>query len=451
MKKLALCLVVLMFTGMVFSEAVGVTMFRHQEMDITFEDYPEIDDLDFMGSPFTIEKDPYEETPTFYIVGGSEPDDYRYLLRLTDPLGETPQLELLAEVPIYIGAHPDYEEGEIALFGQWVYLTGLAVSEDHIFIGGRTHLGGIEGGDGPDGVYIVRYTKDGEVDQVRINDVAAHQIRGLHYVEFEESVTYYVNDDDGSFAHEPGEGVSEYQASDALLATSGRAIYGINPQDIEFHPGAEGHFNLNYRPAFWSQTVRRTTRDLVYDHDTGDLFLIASGLSDGIAGEDMHGQWEQVYPEGWPSFDSPGIIRQENYHPLIRPADEPDAPRGQGTATEEIISLPIHEDAGDQNSAAWAGLDLYTSENDEKFLAAVDYWNRRFYIYNVQYEEGEFVHAYEVYMEERSDWQQPMNPVFFEDEEGAVYLLLLNSFRSNVEVYEMEIEPTFSSSWSLFN
>lgn len=442
MKKLGIFLIILLFTGGLFAQSVGVGVERRSDLDISFSDFPAIDELDFVNSPFTIEQDPYAEVPTFYIVGGSAVDDYRYLLRLTDPVGEDPFLELVTEVPIYLGDAPDYDS-EIAMWGQWVYLTGLAVSEDYIYLGARTFAE-------PEGVYVARYTKDGQIDQVRANDVVAHRVRGLHYVELDEPVTFYV-DEDGNFAHEPGEGITEYQADNALLGASGRAIYAFNPDDIDYGDPAAGLNDRNFRPCFWAQTVRRTSRDFVYDNETSDLYIFATGTSDAIDGEDMHDQWAQVYPEGWPSFDSPGIVRQVNYNPLIRPADDVDVPRGQGTATEQIISLPVHPDAGDQNSAGWAGIDLVTSEAGDKFLVAVDNWNQHFYIYNIQYQQDGSVIPYQVYAEGRGYSDRPMNPAMYEHEEGIMYLLLTNNWTNTIEVYEIEFAPTFSSSWSLFN
>jgi len=448
MKKLTLFLVLLAFSAMLFGDVTGVHMHRHEDLDVSFGDY---ELPDYVGSPFTIEQDPYEDVPTFYIVGGGEADDYRYILRLTDPLDD-PELELLTEVPIYTGAHPDVPDDEVEMWGQWVYLTGLAVSEDYIYTGARTHLGGLEEGDGPDGNYVVRYTKDGEVDEVRINDTEAHQIRGLHYVEFDEDVTYYV-DDEGGFVHEADldevDDYTEHQANNALVGSASRAMYGLNPEDIFWDPDAEGHYNLNFRPNFWTQTVRTSIRDMVYDYESGDMFMFATAPSDAV--EELHGQWEQVYDE-FPAFDTPGIVRQENYNPLVRPHDDVDVERGQGTATEQIASLDIHDDrdVDGQGSAAWGGIDLHITEQGERFLVANDYWNMTTYIFNVLYDEnGEFVGASQVYVEEFPEFAEAFNPAFYEDEEGVIYLLLLNR-GGVVQVYEMEVEPTFSSSWSLF-
>jgi len=415
------------------------------EKDIIFNEYSELPD--YVNFPNVIKEDPYADVPTFYIAGGSEPDDYRYILRLTDPLSEDQELELFTKVPIYTGKHPDVPEDEVEMWRQFVYFTGLAVSEDHIYIGARTFLGGLDE-DGPDGQYIVRYTKDGELDQVRINDNPAHQIRGLHYIEFKEDVTYYV-DEDGGFVHEADlnevDAVIEYQTNNALLASTSRAVFGINPEDITWDPEANGLYEKNFRPNFWTQTVRTHIRDMAYDHKSNDLFMFATAPSDEVSEEDMHGQWKEVYPE-FPAFDSPGIVRQENYHPLIPPYNDPEVIGGQGSATEEIISLPMHEDRSSQIPAPWGGLDIITIDNDKRLMAITDYWNCTFFLYYLKYENEEFMEPVKIYERNYPDFESVSDPVFYTLSDGSLYILLTNSYQNKVEVYKVKtLYPSFKA------
>lgn len=440
MRRVILCMMLLASLGLLMAQPADLFVNRVQELDFAWADYPDIDNVDNLNNPNAFVSDPYAEVPTYYVVAGGSPGP-RYLVKVTIPSLSDPQMELLRTFPLYIGDEP-YDELDYKI---WVYVPGLTVSEDYIFVGLYTYLEYLDEGEeepeiesGVNGFYIMKFAKDdGSLVDLRRNQNNQHRVRGLHYMQLDDPVTLYV-DDEGGWAEGPGEGIDEYIVDDALLATQwgGSGIFAMDPHNLEYVPGGTG-FERNFRPRSYTAPLRGRCSDLVYDTEAGDLYLIAFSA----------GTWGEI------EYDGPAFLRQKGYNPF----DSDGGGEGEQIAEllapeEEIANWQFWnpEQEWFQGNPVWSGMDMYVSPEGHKFFAIADNWNGFLYLYEVIPQPDNSVVAHRHFVSERTDfWNKPIDVVFHEEEEG-LYILALNYTQLIFEAWEVGFVPTFSSSWSLF-
>ncbi len=418
--------IIMVFVSMFFcswSSTGGIDVQRASHLDISLENV-------IGNNTITLVSDNYAESPTLYVSGDTPGEDTRRNIgRILNPLN-SPQIEVFATVPVFLGEGPEYTEGD---WGEYSYLTGLTTSEEYVFAGGNT---GEVGGEDI-GAYIVKYNKNtGDFLQLRKNEEAGNRISGLYYYQVDQPQTFYFNHENNWWALEPGEDITEYQADDALLATQvSKGVYAVNPEDITDAGTGDNHLDRNQRPNRWAQLGRNWCRDLIFDYELGDLFVSASGTSDS---------WEQGFfaQKSYPAYNAPGIIRQIGYDPFIPNVGDV---YGWEDDEEGFIVLPAVEE--EQPAQAWVGMDLYVYNTWERYLAVADYYNQRLYIYHVLIENEEV--APQLIFTMDTEGEQYTDVLFMENDE-QVYLFATPIFDQVIHVYEVEFTPTFSGSWSLF-
>ncbi len=435
-----LCMMFFVSLGLLLAQPADLFVNRLEDLDFAWEDYPEIDGVDNLSMPNAFVPDPYADVPTYYITAGGQPGP-RYLVKVTIPSLDEPEMELLRTFPLYIGDEP-YEEWDYDIY---VYVPGLTVSEDYIFVGLYTYLEYLDEDEdepeiesGVNGFYIMKFAKDdGSLVDLRRNQNSQHRVRGLHYMQIDDPVTLYV-DEEGDWVDGPGEGIDEYIVDDALLATQwgGRGIFALDPHNLEYVPGGTG-FERNFRPRTYTVPPRGRCSDLIYDVEAGDLYLLAFTA----------GEWEEI------EYDGPGFVRQQGYNPF-----DPDG-AGEG---EQIAELLAPEEEIDnwqywdpeqewfQGNPVWSGMDMYVSPEGHKFFTMADFWNGFLYLYEVIPQPDDSVETHRHFVSDRPTfWNKPVDVVFHEEEDG-LYMIALNYHQRLFEVWEVGFAPTFSSSWSLF-
>lgn len=425
MKKWLLSIVGLFMILSLWGQPVGLNLMRMEEMDI---------DLPAGVGALTFVLDPYAAETTLYFTTTNAADEAnRYVYKIEDPLGENggPVVTQVIEVPVYTS-----DDGStFETWGQWHYLRGLAVTEDYIYAGGTSQVPGF---------MIARYNKsDYSLDSVYQNDSTWHPHNYFFLYDAGEEVSFYV-DSDGEWVDADDPDAIEHTGRYTLLASqSGRAVFAVDPEKPagEFVMGVGApQFPRGFRPLGWAQTVSTVSREMAYDYEAGDLYIAASGESAAVP--EPHDMWAgrygvpgSLYPDGFPAFDGPVIVRMRGYDPF-----QYDWGATDGEDTIAQIYLPPLRD--NQNNASVMGLHLLNKAGD-KFLFVSDYWNTRFNIYNLQ-NEGDQAHTYLI---KSLTYSQPWSSITLESE-GDDYLLI--SFGGMIHVYQMDIAPTFSSSWSLF-
>ncbi len=425
MKKYVLLLLSVIFYFSVMGQPVGMNMTRMDEMDIA---------LPAGVGALTFELDPFAPETTVYFTNTAAGPGLREVYKIVDPLGENggPDIIKVLDVPIY-------REGGQENWIQWTYLSGLAVTEEYLFVGGNTFIASGEAA----GFYIIRYNKaDYTVDAIFQNNVTGHRSSYFMMYDAGEEVSYYVNSA-GAWVDADDPDAIQHTGQYALVAAqAGRGVFTIDPEgDFEYGDPAGTQFQRNFRPLAWAQTVRTTSRDIAFDYESGDLYIAASGESAAVT--TMHAMWGgrygvegSLYPDGFPAFDGPGVVRMRGYDPF-----QFDWGTTDGEDTISQIYLPPLRD--NQNNAAVMGIHLL-NHNGDKFLFVSDYWNTRFLIYNLQ-NIGEQAITYQLSIITDS---QAWDSITVEDSAGDIYLLI--SFGGTIHVYQLDIAPTFSASWSLF-
>lgn len=420
---------------------------------------------------FYFAEDPYAAVPTLYYTGFEQGAGLRYVYKMVDPLSEHGDREFstFAEVPVIL----DRGEGDVEEdWLQWTYLTGIAVSENYVFAGGRTFKTeeipnpdhNPEDPDSPEtitvpadsgGFYVVRFNKtDGSVDSVFKNDVGSHRVNHFLFYDAGEEQTFYV-DSEGNFVGANDPDGTAYTGQKSLIATQqGRAVFAIDPEKPagEFTTGSNGWFGLGLRPRGWSQILRTQPRGMDYDYDAGDLYIAVSGTSAAVAPDSMHSMWGgrygdggTMYQDGFPAYDNPGVVRMRNFDPL-----QYDWGMNEGEDTLEVITLEGVE------TNNFMGIHLFTYD-DAKFLILSDWAGDTVYFYYlhekpVPGKDYKDVEAHYI----RSVSFSGFDPIVIQSEvDDTLYLLIsggwtMTAYILDIEVFGIEDDPTFSAHWHLF-
>ena len=420
---------------------------------------------------FYFAEDPYAAVPTIYFTGYEAAAGVRHIYKMEDPLSEHGGREFstFAQVPVYI----DRGEGDVIEdWPQWTYMTGIAVSEDYVFAGGRTFKTETipnpdydpEDPDSPEtitvpadsgGFYIARYNKsDGSFDSAFKNANGGHRVNHFLMYDAGEEQTFYV-DSDGNYTDADDPDGTAYTGQKSLIATQqGRAVFAIDPEKPAgaFTTGSNGWFGLGLSPRGWSQILRTSPRGMAYDYDAGDLYISVSGTSSAVSPENLHAMWGgrygipgSLYPDGFPAFDNPGVIRMRNFDPF-----KYDWGMNDGEDTLEVLTLPEVE------TNSFMGVRLFTYD-DAKFLVLTDFAGATVYFYYLHERAvaGKDYKDIEAYFIRTASFSG-FDPITVQsDVDGEIYLLIsggwtMTAYRLDIEVFGVDDDPTFSAHWNLF-
>lgn len=384
-----------------------------------------IDVTGVTGNAMTMAVDP-GNGDVYFTSGNSDAAASRAIGVISDALG-TPAVSVFADVPVYTGAAGSYTENS---WLQYTYLTGLAVSDSNVYVGGNTFF---TNGDDASGFYMVQMSKSGILQNVYKNGLRLYHLNnGLAFYRAPSLQTFYT-DAAGNWCDSDAAGAVAHVGEYALLASQpGRGVFAFDPNNFEYGSGTQ--YQRNFRPLGWDQTARSTCRDLAFDSDGGDLYVGCSNLSDAVIYDDIHASWQPKYPEGFPACDGPGLLRQKGYNPFVY-----DNPQQAGTATEALITLPAI--AENQQNAAWFGIELYKRDTNQ-YVFMFDNWNDKMYCYHLETSGDDVIPTKVAEVDGQFNDGVVVN-------DGTDDYLLTSSW-GIVKAYLIEDEPTSATSWTMF-
>ena len=387
--------------------ALTLSAFASSHFVLTRMESMDVDTTGVIGSAFSIAVDDFGTTTDLYVTSSDDTaDSTRPVVKIADLFG-TPAVSKFADVPIYMGEGPSYTEQMWILYAG---MFGIAVSEDAVFAGGKTF--NVNGTDAS-GVYIVKYDKSAAVQNVYKDTNGDHAISSMKYYKAETPVTIGLDADNNYVASDDPNVATTIQVQDSILAGQvGQGIFGINPNDMDYGDPTGSSYERGYSPVAWVSGGRSHARDIAYDPVDKDLYVGMTGSS----------ATDPITP--------PGVVKVPGYDPIDI--------NGAGGTPEELFTVPAPADF--QEYSAWIGIEFYRRAG-QKYIFVSDYKNTQNFCYYL--DPAGATQLFDL----TTELGQVRDVEVVSD--GTDDYLIATGF-SGIKFWKIEDEPTFSSSWSIF-